>query len=218
MENQTYDLQIKVYATDGQCYHFRQLREDDVTSTIEYLRRTKVFTAQHLALNADGALTAFPSHLVSRLDILASEPLAQICTPTWNDAFEISQEDYEVKRREIMQHMATAGPHSPRGGVMVGLHTFYLLGGFHIHIQVQPIHSADHQRPEFAESDFGSALQHSPPPAITIRRRDGGLTFLNTANIVRKTRYPGAPEGATTILMRDGEEVLNHNRGTVIHE
>ena len=65
--------------------------------------------------------------------------------------------------------------------------------------------------PEFTLPEFGSALRHSPPPAITIHRRDGGLTFLNTANIVRKTRYPGAPEGASTLLMQDGEEVISRD-------
>ena len=38
MDTQIYDLQITVSTTDGQCYHFRQLRADDVAGTLELLR------------------------------------------------------------------------------------------------------------------------------------------------------------------------------------
>jgi hypothetical protein len=206
-ESASSSVNFLVHLIDGSCHHYRQTDSKGLEGVLEYLRRTKVFTPENLIFHINNEQTVFPSHAVSRLEIVTTEQLTHICSPTWRDSEELTPDDYRRTREEIHGILQTDRAKLVRDGVFTLLLSYHLLGGYQVHVKCQVTRNEDNKRPELIQSDLGMLNQHTPPPVITIGRLGGGLTFLNSANILRMVRCPGAQERPLNALVYAGEEL-----------
>lgn len=207
METQHDGLQISVHTIDGRCHRFRRSGDGNVEDMLKYLRHTKIFAPQNLLIVADDTVSSFASHAVSRLDVIASKPLEWAGPKNWWDTREITAEEYANQRAEMVRTMRKDRALLRLNSVVTILLTCDLTGGYRLYLESRTTHDEEHPHPEFLTSDLGSILQHPLPAAIAINRPDGGLTFINTVNMLYSTSFPSPLDVSPNMLMHDGKEV-----------
>ena len=200
-------LSFRVFTIDGQSHQFLHSRENGLDEIVEYLRRTKVFGQTNLVVQADEALTTFPSKAVARLDIISNEPLPPICPPTWAYARELSEEEF-LRRREEIHQLSNGHPRNLMSSdTLAFLVTYDLLGGYRVFLEAQVSRTKESQQPSLTRTDVGIVRQHAQRAPITFDLPDGGVSFLNTANLMRTYRYPGGLRHTANIMMFEGSEL-----------
>jgi hypothetical protein len=197
-----------VYATDGHQYHFRQADGEGLEHAIELLRETKVFSQRNLVFHTHGALVTFPSSAVSRLDIVTSYPITENFLPTWRGAREICGAEFFEQRDAILNDLA-AWALQREGGSFPVINSVYSLGGYQTHLLFDITRSEDTPPRHFTDFDVSMIAQHAPPPVYTIHRCDGGVSFLNTATIVRFQRIPGYLVSPGNALSSNAQELID---------
>lgn len=184
---------IYVHLIDGSCHHYKQTDNEDLVELLEHLRRTKVFSSQNLVFHINHEIAIFPSHAVSRLDIVTNEHLEHICSSTYRDSEEITPEEYTREREAILRILKTDRSQLVHDGVFTMLLSYHLLGGYQVYIKCNIAREEEDARP-LTQSDFSMLNQHIQAPVVTVGRLGGGLTFLNTVNILCMGRCPGSPD------------------------
>lgn len=184
---------LSVHLIDGSCHHYQQTGSEDLVEILEHLRRTKVFSSQNLVFHINHEIAIFPSHAVSRLDIVTPEHLEHICSSTYRDSEEITPEEYIRERGAILRTFQADRTQLVQDGVFTMLLSYHLLGGYQVYIKCKIAREEDDARP-FTQSDFSMLNQHIQAPVVTVGRLGGGLTFLNTVNILCMGRCPGSPD------------------------
>jgi len=200
-------LEYVVSCTDGHRYRFRQPDGGLPGNTIELLHRTKAFTQKNLVFHTEGGLVTFPSMAVARLDLITDWPLNNQFAATWRNAREMCSLE-AMQEREVILHNPEEWQRRRATGKFSVINIFHSLGGYETHLLfdiVMPEGSAPGQLTDF---DEGMMVQHAPPPAYVIHRCDGGVSFLNTATVVRMQRIPGFSVPPVNALTTHAKEIM----------
>jgi len=191
-------------------------------TAVEQIRRTKVFQQKNLVFHTAGTLITFPATAVSRLDLITSEPIRDHFAATWRNARELCGADYHQQRDAIINNK-TRWLACRATGTFPVINTLYLLGGYTTHLLLEITLSEGGSASGLTDHDVSMLAQHAPPPTYTIHRCDGGVSFLNSANVVRMERIPGyqvSPSNALikhAVELNDLTECVTEGNGLISH-
>lgn len=200
-------LELIVSAIDGHRYHYRQA-DAEIEPVVELLQHTKAFSQKNLVFHTKGSLVTFPVSAVARLDLVCFEPVCAYFPSTWRDAREICGAELQAERDAILQHRDEWERKREAGRFPI-INSLYSLGGYVTHLLFEVVRAEGEERRNLTNSDIGMITQHALPPAYTIHRCDGGVSFINTANIVRMERIPGYSTPALNALTTHALEVID---------
>lgn len=182
-------LEIQLTQTDGNVARFSQDDPAFVRQILASLTPSRLFTVPHFILGGDGALSAFASARVERIDLITVQ------MPSWpyiggaTSIKEVSERGfratYEPGRAAADRQDAAARP----GTAQVGYTELWTASGRRVFWKVE-MESRPMTRMDFGpyfQSLFGAGGLHA-------QREDGGVAILNPSALTRVVFHPGPPD------------------------
>ena len=196
MSTTPHALEVHIHLVDGRVIQFVQDQVVAAQKVLDHIQPKRLFTAQNLMVGGGHALTAIPSSAIVRLDLIGDR------LPDWSFQFEaediqeITEEDYIARYRPDALEMALPGERITVYAEMEMANGQRLFTEVHTRLELRlPL-----EQNVFIQQIFSAGGLH-------FRRRTGGISILNPANITRLTFYPGPtllPAGAWELTHLSG--------------
>lgn len=178
-------MEIYLHLKDGNIVSLEQPDPTVAQQFLSHLNPAQLFTQSHIIVLANGALNAFPTASVVRVDLVGES------LPSWPfpsevvDIRAISAEEFHQK------FPPTTLP--PAGGPFTVFTEFVLTHSTpqFVEMLIQP--PVDSAAVERTPLDIGLFLQRRIAAPVFSFRRQGGVSFINPAHILRFSIYPAPP-------------------------
>ncbi|BDI31533.1 hypothetical protein CCAX7_35840 [Capsulimonas corticalis] len=181
-------LEIQLTQTDGTIARFAQDDPALVRQILDSLTPSKLFTVPHFVLGGDGALSAFATARIERVDLIAAQ------LPSWpylGGATAVRELTEERFRAAYDPDQATANRQEAGdkpGITQVGYTELWTASGHRVFWEVE-VESRLMMRADFGpylQSLFGAGGLHA-------QREGVGVSILNPSALTRVVFHPGPP-------------------------
>ena len=184
-------LEIRIHLTNGNVETFEQ---GDPAAIAEIFAKTlpqKIFTPRNILLAGSYSLTAYASAAIAMIELVADE------VPQWSfplgirEIRELSKEEFWERYRPGKDHRFVREQPRTVGEAMVSYVELELASGNHLYCEV-------HAEVGLQPDRLHHINQLLSASCVFARRRGGGFTLVNMANVARFGLHPGPPEAPKT--------------------
>ena len=181
----TTDLNIEIRSADGTSTEFYQTDEERIREALRLLSAPRLFAQPHLLLTSRHCASIIPCKGIDMILARASGPMPlkfPLNLPVGH--FDLIQQPEELRGNDFsaMEELHGQEPQQDhRRDARVEIRT---VGGWSVSLKTVAVIRGHIQ-------DERQFLSHLPEvPTIPFRLQEGGIGFINTANITRATAWP----------------------------
>ena len=181
-------LEIRIHFVDGSWERFIQSDVEMAESILRQINPSHLFNQSRIVTADDYSKSVFVPSQINRIDFIHQ-----------GNGFAHIPDDHadlvELTAAEFKKHVPLHNPsrldkrsqYRPVGDLQVSFHDLRLCGGSHVYLMKEtlvklPAESQSYMRRFLSKGTLG------------VRRPGGGHSFLNLANLIGYTVYPGVPE------------------------
>ncbi|MCX7016030.1 MAG: hypothetical protein NTW86_26320 [Candidatus Sumerlaeota bacterium] len=187
MSARAHPLEIRVHLIDGRVAEFYQPDAAMARRTLDLISPERIFAEPHVLVAGRHSLSAFLSASVARADFLCAP------YPDWpfpgrvTEIRETPEEEYQRHFQQALEGLPLTERESPSESLFVTIGEIRLIGGESalVEIHAQAMSRIDQRR-------VVPALFRAPSLHYTLR--EGGVSFINTANVASFVFSPAPPE------------------------
>jgi len=202
-------LQIRVHGVDGSVATFTQDEPAFVKRILADCQNGHLFSRERITIAGQHAVTTFVASKIARID-LGYERFSDWKLPLGiEDIVELTEPEFLYQGYLLdLEHLDRRRQQLTMGDCDVGLVNIEMAGGRHVFLKIESVVGlpADHMQ---RIHSFLAA------PSLSFRLEGGGLAFVNLANAMRFTVYPGPPEVPTdawSAEQENGRDNENHTQ------
>jgi len=182
-------LEIHLHLTNGHVVKFGAHNAEEAESILNHVQPAKVFAQRHLIIAGSYTMTAFPTEMIGRIDLVMEGYPGWPFQFTATDLAEITEEEFHQRYRPDEYGPSRTEQEVAPGQPIVTFGAAELTNGECIYSEV---HMSALQRTGL---DVGLFIQQLlSAPYLLLRRRGGGAVLVNPRNIARVTFFPGPPQ------------------------
>lgn len=180
-------LEIVIYLIDGSIHRFKQDDPAAVSRILETLQPPRVFSQKQILVAGSYFTAGYPTATITRMDLIGAE-----IGPLRHAVGVVDIEEISIRELDLYAKPRFSDTRRSELVVNVGEATdtvaeINLADTQRIGLKVRYQSESAIDRRQLLQSFAGGLPIHG-------RRRGGGLVFINPANVIRFSFYPGLPD------------------------
>lgn len=181
-------LEIRIHFTDGSHETFVQPNVDMAESILQQINPSHLFTQSRIVVADDYSKSVFVCAHINRIDFAHD-----------GDGFSHIPDDHadlvELTEAEFHRHVPLNNPsrlekraqHRRVGDLQVSFHNLRMRGGSHVYLMKETLVKLPAESQSYMQRWLSKG-------ALAVRLPGGGQSYLNLANLIGYSVYPGVPE------------------------